>query len=321
MQPLRVLTWHVHGNYLYYLTKKSPHQFYLPIKPNRPEGYGGCLPGFAWSDNVRDVPAEQVKNLSFDCVLFQSQKNYLEDQYEILCESQRQLPRLYLEHDPPQSHPTDTPHIVDDPRVLLIHVTQFNRLMWNSRRTPTRVVEHGVIVPDVQYTGELEKGLVIVNNLASRGRRLGADVFEQVRSQIPLDVVGMNSEEIGGLGEIGHDQLPEFSARYRFLFNPIRYTSLGLAVCEAMMVGLPVIGLATTEMATVVANGVSGYVDTDVDKLVEVMHELLQNPQQAQLLSGGAKKTARERFDTLRFTHDWNQAFATAISISNLQPL
>jgi len=40
----------------------------------------------------------------------------------------------------------------------------------------------------------------------------------------------------------------------RFFFNPIRYTSLGLAVCEAMMVGMPIIGLATTEMATTVQN-------------------------------------------------------------------
>jgi NAD(P)-dependent dehydrogenase (short-subunit alcohol dehydrogenase family) len=31
--------------------------------------------------------------------------------------------------------------------------------------------------------------------------------------------------------------------------KPVRYTSLGLAVCEAMMLGLPIIGLATTETA------------------------------------------------------------------------
>lgn len=310
MRPLRILTWHIHGSYLYYLTQ-ARHDFYLPIKSNRPEGYGGRTYGFSWSDNVYDVPAEEVKNLQFDCILFQSRKNYLEDQYEILSASQRQLPCIYLEHDPPQEHPTNTRHVVDDPDVLLIHVTAFNQLMWDNNRTPTKVIEHGVIVPDnVFYTGELERGLVIVNGLRSRGRRLGADIFERVRSCVPLDLIGINSEQLGGLGEVRHEQLPEFASRYRFFFNPIRYTSLGLTVCEAMTIGLPIIGLATTEMVTVVDNGVSGYVDTDVSKLVEAMSQLLDNPTQAKTLSDGARTKARSRFNIQRFTHDWNAAFA-----------
>ena len=38
---------------------------------------------------------------------------------------------------------------------------------------------------------------------------------------------------------VPHAELPAFMSRYRFFFNPIRYTSMGLAVIEAMMVGLP----------------------------------------------------------------------------------
>src|SRR5437762_798162 len=104
MKPLRILTWHIHGSYLYYLTH-SRHEFYLPVKQGRPEGYSGRAGTFPWPDNVYDVPAEQVRNLALDCVLFQSRKNYLEDQYEILSEAQRRLPRIYLEHDPPREHP------------------------------------------------------------------------------------------------------------------------------------------------------------------------------------------------------------------------
>ncbi|MDQ4077194.1 MAG: glycosyltransferase family 1 protein, partial [Chloroflexota bacterium] len=262
MQSLRILTWHIHGSYLYYLTQ-VPHQFYLPVKPSWPEGYGGRHAGsYPWPDNVHEVSADQVPSLKLDCILFQSRKNYSEDQYQILSPEQRQLPRIYLEHDPPREHPTDTRHLVDDPNVLLVHVTHFNDLMWDGGRTPTRVIEHGVIMPQgVRYTGEIPRGVVVVNGLRTRGRRLGADVFTRVREEIPLDLVGMKSEELGGLGEVRHDQLPAFEARYRFFFNPIRYTSLGLAVCEAMMVGMPIIGLATTEMVTVVENDVSGYID------------------------------------------------------------
>jgi hypothetical protein len=312
MKPLRIFTWHVHGSYLYYLVQ-SPHQFFLPIKPGYPEGYGGKLGGFSWGDNVHNVPAEEVQNLEFDCILFQSQKNYLIDQYEILSEQQRQLPRIYLEHDPPRDHPTDTPHVVDDPNILLAHVTHFNQLMWNSGRTPTCVIEHGVIVPEqVQYSGTHDRGIVVVNGLQSRGRRLGVDIFEQVRAEVPLDLAGMKSETLGGVGEVSHDALPHFMTEYRFFFNPIRYTSLGLAVCEAMMLGMPIVGLATTELATVIENGVSGYVDTNVNRLMDAMRSLLANPQEAHHLSQGARRTAQERFNIQRFIRDWNQAFADA---------
>ena len=308
MRPLRILTWHVHGSYLYYLTQ-CRHEFYLPVKPGYPEGYGGRLGGIPWNANVHDVAAEAVRDLEFDCVLFQSKKNYLTDQYEILSKSQRQLPRLYLEHDPPQEHPTNTRHPVDDPSLLLVHVTAFNQLMWDSGQTPTCVIEHGVMASSVQYSGELDRGLVVVNGLRSRGRRLGLDIYNRVRQGIPLDLVGMGSAELDGLGEIPHAQLPAFQARYRFFFNPIRYTSLGLAVCEAMMLGMPIVGLATTELVTVVENGVSGYIDTNVDRLVQAMQALLGDREHAQRLGANARRCAQERFSIQRFTHNWEQAF------------
>ncbi len=310
MRPLRILTWHIHGSYLYYLSQ-VPHEIVVPVEPGRPPSYAGRpWGGFPWPDNLVDVPAEDVHTLDLDVVLFQSRQNYLVDQYEILSQRQRRLPRIYLEHDPPREQPTDTRHVVSDRNVLLVHVTAFNDLMWDSGPTPTRVVEHGVVVPDdVSYTGELERGIVVVNHLGRRGRRLGADVFARVREQVPLDLIGMAAEEMGGLGEVGHDRLPAFQARYRFFFNPIRYTSLGLAVCEAMMLGMPIVGLATTEMATAVENGVSGYVDTSVDRLVDRMRELLADPALARRLGAEARARARERFGIQRFVRDWDATF------------
>ncbi len=311
---LRILTWHVHGSYLYYLTQ-APHEFYLPVKPGKPEGYGGRLEGIPWGDNVYDIPAEEVHQQQFDCILFQSRRNYLQDQYEILSEAQRQLPRIYLEHDPPREHPTDTSHVVNDRNVLLVHVTHFNHLMWDNGNTPTYVIEHGVIVPEtVTYTGEIARGLVVANGLRTRGRRLGRDLFEQVRQTIPLDLVGMDAESLGGLGEVHHSLLPGFSAHYRFFFHPVRYTSLGLAVCEAMMVGLPIVGLATTELATVIENDVSGYIATDINQLINHMQALIADPQQAKRLGEGARTVARSRFHIQRFIQDWNTAFEKVVA-------
>ena len=93
------------------------------------------------------------------------------------------------------------------------------------------MIEHGVHLPaPATYAGDLERGIVVVNHLHRRGRRLGADVFHSLRQRVPLDLVGMGAEEAGGIGEVGNLALPAFCARYRFFFNPIRYTSLGLAV-------------------------------------------------------------------------------------------
>ena len=114
---------------------------------------------------------------------------------------------------------------------------------------------------------------------------------------------------LGGLGEVPHDRLPAFEARYRFFFNPIRYTSLGLSVCEAMAIGMPIVGLATTEMVTAVTNGVSGYVETDLRRLAARMRELLDDPEAARRLGEGARRTARARFDIARFARDWDETF------------
>ncbi len=313
---MRILTWHIHGSYLYYLTQ-VPHTFYLPTKPGWPTGYGGRRGNFPWGANVVDVPAERVRDTEFDAILFQSRQNWEIDQHDLLSEAQRRLPRLYLEHDPPRDSPTDTRHPVNDPAVTLVHVTHFNDLMWDSGRTPTRVIEHGVILPPgAAYSGELARGLVVVNGLRHRGRRLGADLFERVRGEIPLDLAGMQSEELGGLGDVPHDDLPAVASRYRFFFNPIRYTSMGLAVCEAMLLGMPVIGLATTEMATAVENGVSGYVDTDINALIAHMRRLLDDPDEARRLGAGARRAAERRFGIGRFVGDWEAALKAAVAAS-----
>jgi glycosyltransferase involved in cell wall biosynthesis len=309
MAALRVLTWHIHGNYLLYLSQ-APVEMFLPVGKGLGEGYSGRGTTFPFGPNVHDIPANVVRDASFDCILFQTRKNYEIDQYTLLSPEQRRLPRIFLQHDPPCENPTDQKHWVDDPNVLLVHVTPFNALMFDNGRTPTRVIEHGVVVsPDIEYSGEIEKGLVVINHLRGRGRRLGADVFEQVRKEVPLELVGMDSESLGGFGEVFPPQLPAFESQYRFFFNPIRYTSLGLAVIEAMMVGMPIVGLATTEMVTTIRSGESGFLDTDPSRLIEPMRLLFRDRGEARRMGTNARRTALERFHIDRFAEDWRRTF------------
>jgi hypothetical protein len=311
---LRVLTWHVHGNYLYYLTQ-AQHEFWLVTRPGQPPGYAGRSGVLPWGGNVHEVDAAVVAQREFDVVLYQHREQWEHDRLMVLSEAQRKLPSIYLEHDPPQNNPFAERHWVQDPATLLVHVTHFNRLMWDCGDVPTRVIEHGVLVPEgVRYTGELERGIVVINNLATRGRRLGLDIHASVSGRIPLELVGMNAQQAGGLGEIGNLDLAAFTARYRFFFNPIRWTSLGLAIVEAMTIGMPIVGLATTELPTVIVNGENGYVATDVDMLIEQMRLLLADPAHARRLGEGARRTALERFGIERFKRDWDNVLREVAS-------
>jgi hypothetical protein len=304
MRRLKVLTWHTRGSYLYYLSQ-APHEFFVLPESGAPPGFGR----YPWSDNVHALPPEAAHTGQFDCILFQDARQWEHEQFAVLTPAQRALPRIYLEHAPPQAHPTDTPHPVDDPNVLLVHVTPFNELMWDNRRTPTRVIEHGVFIAEsVRYLGALERGLVIANDLSRHGRRMGLDLFLQARAQLPLDLVGRAAEELNGVGEVQHAQLPSLAARYRFLFSPVRHASLGLGVIEAMMAGMPVVALATNEMATVIDDGANGFIDTRIERLFDCMRELLRSPSLARDLGQAARRRAQERFSIERFSADWDAA-------------
>ena len=307
---LRILTWHVHGNYLFYLTQ-APHDFFVITKPGHPPGYAGRVGALPWGDNVHEVPSDRVSGESFDCVVFQSRVHWERDRHALLSEAQRRLPTIVVEHDPPYDDPVMTPHYMRDTDALLVHVTSFNALMWDNGPVTTRVVEHGVVVPpDVRYSGTHDRGIMVVNHLARRGRRLGADLFEHARGIVPIDLVGMEAEASGGLGEIPNPDLPAFMAPYRFFFHPVRWTSLGLALVEAMAIGMPIVGLATTELSAVIETGRNGYIDTCIDSLISAMEELLADPAMARAWGDGARRTAEERFSIDRFVANWNETFA-----------
>jgi hypothetical protein len=308
----RILTWHVHGSYLDSLVRTG-HEFFLPVSVHDGERHGG-IGGWGWpTDRVHEVPERAVADLDVDLVLFQSRANWQLDGPRILSDRQLLGPRIFVEHDPPWADPTEERHPVDDPDVLLVHVTAFNALMWDNGRTPVRVIEHGVPEPGVDWTGAVERGLVVANDMGTRGRRLGQDIFERARRALPLDLVGMRTEGFGGLGEVLRTDLPAFSARYRFFFHPVRYTSFGMAVCEAMMLGMPIVALATTEMPTVIEDGRSGVVHTDPERLVEGARELIRDRSLAARLGAAGREIARERFSMNRFAADWDRAFADVL--------
>ncbi len=304
MKRLKIFTWHVHGAYLLYLSQ-IPHDIYIPVGA----GYIGKEGAIANADNIHEVPIESIRNTDFDCILFQGGGSYLYGRYQ-LSDKQLELPSIYLEHDPPREHPTDTKHFVRED-TFIVHVTHYNKLMWDTGNTQTRVIEHGVFIPEkVPLIGAKAKGITVINNLRSRDRRLGRDIFLEARNHVPLDLVGMDAESLGGLGEVPLRDLPALLSQYRYLFHPVRYTSLALAVCEAMAIGLPIIGLATTELPSVIENYLSGYLSNNLDELITVMRELNVDEGLARRWGQGAREVARERFNLERFVREWNDVLS-----------
>jgi Glycosyl transferases group 1 len=243
---------------------------------------------------VHVMPLPEVRRLRFDCILFHEPSQYLDDQFELLSAAQRRLPKIYLEHEPPREHPVDSRHVVNDSDVLVVHVSAFNRVMWDNGAAPTRVIEPGVSDAGETYCGTLARGLALAEDLGGEARRCGLDILATVRRELDVDC--------GAL-----------APHYRFLFAPARYSSPSLALIEALMSGMPVVALASAGMTGLVSDGVNGHVDADPARLVERMRELLADREAALELGREARRRARERFSLQRFVADWNDAL-TAVT-------
>ncbi|HLO89560.1 MAG TPA: glycosyltransferase family 4 protein [Lentimicrobium sp.] len=301
----KIFTWHIHGSYLFYLSQGN-YDIYIPVNGKKNEGYYGRGLTFPFGANVIEVDISELHRHHFDLILYQTDKNYLVDQFDVLSDEQRKLPRVFLKHDAPPGF--DKKLVVEDPEVLVIHVTDFNRIMWDNNGLETRVIMHGVTDHGYLWNGMINKGIVVINNLTPRGRMLGADLFSIYRESLPIDIVGMGTEDLGGK-EVLHPYLPAFIANYRFFLNPIRYSSFPLSLCEAMMAGLPVVALATTELPMIIKDGINGFLHNDPAYLADKMRLLLNDYDTAKELSLNSRKTALKEFGIERFINDWTNVF------------
>ncbi len=301
-QPFKVFTWPVNQQYLLDLAQGN-FEFYIPAgqKPS----FTNLFPSLK---NIVEVDAAAIKGLQLDCILFQDEHSYKTAQYEVLSDLQRELPKIYLEHNPPKQHPTNAKHIVEDTAVQLVHVNHYNALMWDNNDVPVTVIENGVQTIDASFTGEKMCGAVVLEEFPADGRVTGHDIFMQVKEALPLEVIQIGKENIT------YQNLPEKLSHYRFLLCPDRYASPQFAVYQAMMLGMPVIGLATTSLPTILSNEVSGFADSDLNYLICKMKILLEEPQLAAQIGLKAHNSALQRFGIDRFWADWKQVLEKAVA-------
>ncbi len=93
-----------------------------------------------------------------------------------------------------------------------------------------------------------------------------------------------------------------------------RWTSLGLSLIQAMMLGLPVLVLDATEASRAVPPD-AGALSADVAELRQTAQLLLDDPAEAARRGLVAREAALERYGLPRFLADWDRAFARALEL------
>jgi glycosyltransferase involved in cell wall biosynthesis len=301
---MRILLWHVHGSWTTGFVQ-GPHEYIVPVLPDRgPDGRGRAQT-WDWPDSVTERSPEELAGTDFDLVILQRPH-----ELDALCEAWtgrrpgRDVPAIYVEHNAPQGRIADMRHPAADRDALTIaHVTHFNDLFWDCGTTPTRVIEHGIVDPGHRYTGELAHAAVVINEPGRRGRVTGTDLLE--RFDVPLDLFGMGAAALGGIEDLPQDRLHTEMARRRCYLHPIRWTSLGLSLIEAMQLGMPVVALAATEAVEAVPAR-AGVISTRIDVLADAVRTFLADPQAASAAGLAAREYALERYGLGRFIRDWN---------------
>jgi glycosyltransferase involved in cell wall biosynthesis len=305
---VRILLWHVHGSWTTALVQGS-HTYLLPVLPDRgPDGRGRAQT-WDWPGAVVEVTPEQARRTDIDVVIAQRP----EELHRLVGEwtgrvPGREVPCLYVEHNTPDGPVESMRHPAADwPGLTVVHVTHFNRLFWDTRATPTRVIEHGIVDPGYRYRGDVEAAAVVVNHPQHRWRVTGFDLLAALGRQVDIDVFGMGTESFGGR-DLPQSVLHDEMARRRVYLHPIRWTSLGLSLIEAMHLGMPVVALATTE-ATEAIPAEAGVVSNRLDVLEAALGRLVADPEEAAERGRAGRQAALNRYGLKRFLEEWDDAF------------
>lgn len=324
MSVVRILMWDVHGGYTDSLVAGTHEYLFLPPDSS---GRGGLARyGDSPPSNAHQVTAAELRDRPPDVVLLQRLEEIDVCSKQLRLRPGRELPAIFLEHNTPKTEVPSTRHpLADEPGMLLVHVTHFNQLFWDCGATPTRVIEHGVADPGLRYTGRLPRLAFVVNEPVRRWRVTGTDLLTRF-ADFDVDAFGIDADKLPEALGSGHqrvcfagnlspNQLYDAMAERRVYLHLNRWTSLGLSLIQAMMLGMPVVVLDTTEVSRAVP-AEAGALSTDITELVTATRALLNDPDEALHRGLIARRAALDLYGLPRFLHDWDLAFKEAAEVA-----
>jgi glycosyltransferase involved in cell wall biosynthesis len=307
---VRILLWHVHGSWTTAFVQ-GRHDYLLPLVPDRgPDGRGRART-WEWPQGAIEVTREEACDAPVDAVILQRPVELERLAREWL--GDRRVPTIYVEHNAPQGRIAEMRHLAADrDDVTVVHVTHFNDLFWDCGTTRTRVIEHGIVDPGYRYTGGTPRAAVVINEARRRARVTGTDLLDRFAGDgVPIDLFGIDAEALGGVDAVPQQRLHDEMARRRVYLHPIRWTSLGLSLIEAMQLGMPVVALATTEAPEAVP-AAAGVLSTSVERLADAARGFLADADRAREAGVAAREAALQRFGLRRFLDDWDDLLEEA---------
>ncbi|WGW12265.1 glycosyltransferase [Saxibacter everestensis] len=313
---MRILLWHVHGAWTEAFVQ-GRHQYLLPWTPEGGQ-WGLGRGGRDWPNSAREVDPEQLRNLDVDAVVLQRPEEVAEVERLLGRRAGKDMPAVFVEHNTPRGDIAKCLHpLSDQSDIPIVHVTHFNDVYWDSGRAATTVIEHGIKDPGDLYSGVLPNLGVVINDPVRRWRITGTDLLPRFADAGRIDVFGMGGAGLPeqlGLDDAAmhvHGDLPGGSlynelAKRRVYLHPFRWTSLGLALLEAMHLGMPVVALAATEAIRAVPPE-AGAISTNIDELCEAAEKLIADPAEARARGRVAREVALTRYNLADFLRRWDE--------------
>jgi hypothetical protein len=311
-----VLAWHVHGSWMEAFVQ-GRHRYLIPTNDvHDADGRGLC--GRKWP-SAEEVPLDELRDADVDVVVLQRPQEVELVQRWLGRRPGVDIPAIYVEHNAPRPSAVESVHPLADCRdITLVHVTDFNKLMWDNGIAPTRVISHGIADPGPLYTGKIPRVATMINEPVRRWRVVGTDLLEPLSAAAPIDIWGIGAEDLNeepwrsprvtGRGDVPSRELMGQVAQRRVYLHTARWTSLGLSLIEAMYLGMPVVAVAAT-MAPLVVPPEAGVVSADIQTLGCALAGFVTDLAAATTAGKVAREFAMAHFSLQRFLADWDELF------------
>ncbi|NED95933.1 glycosyltransferase [Phytoactinopolyspora alkaliphila] len=319
---MRIFLWHLHGSWTTAFIQ-GQHEYLIPVSPDRGSDGRGRARTYAWPESAAEVPLGELSNRDVDVVVLQRPHEVELVRTWLRRDPGRDVSAVYLEHNTPPGGFTTVHPMADQRAVPIVHVTHFNELIWDNGAAPTIVIDHGIIDPGHQYTGERAAAGVVVNEPVRRGRAVGTDLLPMLAEAVPIDVFGMGVDllpealsfpagKCTPIPDLPQEEMHAQLAQRRVYVHTHRWTSLGLSLLEAMHLGMPVVVLGCTE-APMAVPPEAGCVTTDPARLYAAAARFLDDPDAAHAAGRVAREVARARYNLDRFLKDWDRVLHDAV--------